>query len=108
MVQPKKCIYATRRESACHATLRKAGTGVIAYLAPKPQLLLLLPLSILLLCMLYPRKFALMEACEVLFARGKVKLDLFGDCHGDFAFLRWRRHVPHGCSLCQVWCRVRG
>lgn len=63
-----------------------------AYFPPKTQLLLLLLLRNLLLRKLLARDFALVEACEVFFARSGVEFDFLGDDDVNLAFLIWRRH----------------
>jgi hypothetical protein len=65
------------------------------YLAPKPQLLLLLALCILLLRVFYARELALVEACEVFFARRWVEVDFFRGCIARLAL----RHVERGVVL---------
>jgi hypothetical protein len=54
------------------------------YLPPKSQLLLLLLLCDFIGCELLARDFALVEACEVFFARGRIEFDFLG--HGDVNF----------------------
>jgi hypothetical protein len=73
------------------------------YLSPEPQLLFLLTLCIFFLCVLYTCYFALVEACEVFFARCWVEGDVFRSGDVDLALLGGRRHV---CATCVVLQRV--
>jgi hypothetical protein len=50
------------------------------YLSPESQLLFLFFLCDFILCKLLARDFALVEACEVFFARGGVELDFLRVC----------------------------
>lgn len=69
--------------------------GWRTYLSSEPQLLLFLLLCILVLCKLPARKLPLVEARQVLFARGWVEID-FLFVHGfDLALFRRGRGVAH-------------
>jgi hypothetical protein len=64
----------------------------VTCLSPKSQLLFFLFFGDFFGCELLARDFALVEACEVFFARSGVEFDFLGRRDGDFAFLYGRRH----------------
>lgn len=66
------------------------------YLPPELQFLLLLSLCDFFLCKFLARDFALVESCEVFFARRGVEVDFLGGGDGDFPLFGGRRHCDGG------------
>jgi hypothetical protein len=65
---------------------------LMTYLPSKSQLLLFLSLCYFICCELLARDFALVEACEVFFARGGVEFNFLRRRDVDLALLGGRSH----------------